>query len=155
MSLTTNGLRIFTQTGGSSKLQYEWHEHGDMRKFPPESIQPSPTQTAPQPPTPTAGPSPHITPYQRDHRSPSTQKRTAGGGPRWQYGRTEDDPQRAYAVMNGGPAAKKIVPNSVNPANRSASYEEELSFPVPPYAATNGRRRRMPPELPFNPCSGV
>jgi hypothetical protein len=44
VSLTTNRMRIITQTGGSSKLQYEWLEHGDMRKLPTESIQPSPTQ---------------------------------------------------------------------------------------------------------------
>ena len=30
VSLTTNGMRIITQTGGSSKLQ--WLEHGDMRE---------------------------------------------------------------------------------------------------------------------------
>ncbi len=62
-SATTNGMRIITQTGGTSKLQYEWLQHGDMRELQAEKTQPSPTPTATQPPKPTTtGPSPQTTP---------------------------------------------------------------------------------------------
>ena len=115
VSLTTNGMRIITQTGGSSNLQYKWLEHGDMREvpslaLPQQFLDPQHPQQLAHPPIP------H--PTRVDH-NPSTQKWTAGGGQRWQYGRTEDNLQRAYAVMNGGLAAKRIVPNSDNPANGS------------------------------------
>ena len=55
--------------------------------------------------------------------------------------------------MNGGLAAKIIIPNSDNPANGSASYAEELSSlapssPARPHAATGGRRRLTPLDSP-------
>jgi hypothetical protein len=92
----------------------------------------------------------------RVHHNPSTQKRPAWAVKRWQYGRTEDNLQRAYAVINGGLAAKRIVPNSDKPANTSALYAEELSSPAPsssvlPHAATGGRRRLTHPDSPSSP----
>ena len=98
VSLVTIGMRIITSTGRSSNQQYEWLKHGDVRKLPAESTQPSPIRTAPQPPTPTTtGPSPHSTPDQ----GPSQSLHPEADSGRWaEVAVWEDGGQSAASVRS-------------------------------------------------------
>ncbi len=136
-------MRSITQTGGSShNYNMNGSNTGTCENYPPRtpSIALIQRHLDPQQPQRAHPPKPHTI---RDHHNPSTQKRTAGDGQKWQYGRTVNNLQRVYAVMNGALAAKKIVRNSDNPANGSASYAGELSCLLRPPLPFRLMQRRV------------